>query len=253
MPRLDGVIDRLGLVPDVVEDVARHGLLASRRALAQVDPEGAPPEAVDFVTTRGLRALGLVALVDGGLAAGFGSDLGRWLALAGHPAWPLAHAFLPRADVPGLRVEGPAPVAGYPFDLLMLALGRFDRDPGPDEPARSRWGRGALAPFRLDLRLLAALVRGGTTTEPGRVSEPSAPAVAAVLLGSLEDALEQQRDDETHWRIGAGRIAATDPEVVLTVRALLGSPVAWATAPAAQERPLVGAVASLVDERGLDR
>lgn len=259
MPVLGEVIERLGLEPESIGLVARYRAQAVRAALDDVERHRDEPgrtetaredPLVDYVTTHGLRALGLLALVDQDAARELGDDLLWWLREVGHPAWPLAFAVTDLSDrarrFPDL---GEAP-PGYPTDLAWLLL-----DPGLDlldlrtVDRRRGFGRGGLAPYRLDLRLLSATAKGGNSTQPGTISEPSAPAVVRALMGSVEDALVEARLDQRHWRLGAASIAPTDPEILLAVRILLRSPSSWALRGLQHDSELamVGAVVDLAD------
>lgn len=253
MPILDGPIKRLGLSADALETGARYRALGVRDALGELETQatGTHDELIDYITTQGFRTLGLLALADQDEARDLGERLLWALAAAGHPSWPLALAVVDVSDrqrrIPDLFALPPA----YPVELAWLLLSPSQPlDPPQPEALRGRlrpYGRGGLAPYRIDIRMLSALARGGNTTRLGYVSEPSSPAVVGALFGSMEDALSEARLDAHHWRVGATPISPADPEVLLSVRIVLDSAAGWALRGAEGELPMIGAVVDLVD------
>jgi hypothetical protein len=258
-------MERLGLNPETVEVTAKYKALDVRESLDNLEhrdasahehpgPGAASDDGlIDYITTQGFRALGLLALVDQEDARDFGERLLWGLGAVGHPSWPLALAVADVSDtqrrIPDLFAVPPA----YPVDLAWLLLSPAQPLDAPRPEAlrgdQRRYGRGGLAPYRIDIRVLSALARGGNTTQRGYVSEPSAPAVVGALFGSMEDALGEARRDAHHWQVGATPISPTDPEVLLTVRVVLGSAAGWALrgAVAEGELSMIGAVVDLVD------
>ncbi|MDT0166051.1 hypothetical protein Q9R32_10820 [Actinotalea sp. AC32] len=251
MPVLEAAVTGLGLHVPVVEDTAWAMVTAAEQAVHEHDPRSG--EVADYVAAHALRGLGLLALVDQEAAADAARRVARWLAHAKHPGWPLALAVLDhrtlRAVLDGEDdlLHVPLDTHGYPGDLLRLAAGAVDDDLGPDDALDPAYGRPGLNPFGIDLRLLHATVRGGSTTEFGYISAPSAPAVLGVLLGSVQDAVDRARRDEESWSIGLGPVAATDPEILLTLHAVRRSPAAFAIEHDAHRRPQVQAALAVVD------
>ncbi|WP_188079112.1 hypothetical protein [Actinotalea subterranea] len=245
MAVLADVIEALGLRAEMIGPAAEVMVGAADAAMASVEPQTG--EAADFVATHALRGMGLLALVDQTAAQEFAVRAARWLAHARHPGWPLALAVQNHRALTETRFPEWAELTGYPADLLQLAIGDVKRGLGPDDAADVAYSRAGLAPYRIDLRLLAAIVRGGNGVEIGYVSEPSAPAVVGAFLGSIEDALDVARVDARRWATGLGPVAGTDPEILLALHALRRSPASWAAGSTPDEYPQVNAALRLVE------
>lgn len=245
MAVLGDVIDDLGLHAEVIGPAAEVMVGAADAAMASVQPTRG--EVADFVAAHALRGMGLLALVDQAAAQALAVRTARWLAHAKHPGWPLALAVQGHQALTEVSVPEWAQLAGYPADLIQLATGDVEHGLGPDDGDDVAYSRAGLAPYRIDLRLLAATVRGGNRVELGYVSEPSAPAVVGALLGSIQDSLDLARADTQRWAVGLGAVAATDPEILLTLHALRRSPAGWAAQATADEHPQVDAVRRLVE------
>ncbi|WP_066636309.1 hypothetical protein [Serinicoccus hydrothermalis] len=252
MPVLRDAINLLGLRPEVVETTASAMLMAADHAMRTTEPRRG--EVSDYIAAHALRGIGMVALIDQEAARDAARATTQWLAEVKHPGWPLAAAALDHHtlrelltgedDIVRYKVEA----TGYPGELLRIAAGQADDELGPDDFAGLEYSRSGLAPYGVNLRLLHGVVRGGNTTEFGLISEPSAPAVVDALLGSVQDVLDQARLDKESWDIGAGPIAATDPEVLLTLHALRRSPSSFGLQFGAERRPSVEAALMVVEQ-----
>ncbi len=252
MPVLHDAINLLGLRAEVVESTASAMLVAADHAMRTTEPRRG--EVSDYIAAHALRGIGLIALVDQEAAREAARSATRWLADVKHPGWPLAAAALDHHtlrelvsgedDIVRYKVEA----TGYPGELLRIAVGQVDDELGPDDSGGPEYARIGLAPYGLNIRLLHGAVRGGNTTEAGLISEPSAPAVVGALLGSLQDVLDRARSDEESWAIGAGPIAATDPEVLLTLHALRRSPSGFGLQFGDERRPHVQAALLVIEQ-----
>lgn len=245
MAVLDDVIDDLGLRAEVIGPAAEVMVGAANTAMGSVEPRRG--EVADFVAAHALRGMGLLALVDQAAAQEFAVRAARWLAYAKHPGWPLALAVQGHRALTEVSVPEWAEPSGYPADLIQLATGNVKHGLGPDDVDDVAYSRAGLAPYRIDLRLLAATVRGGNRVELGYVSEPSAPAVVGALLGSIQDSLDLARADAQRWALGVSPVAGTDPEILLALHALRRSPAGWAAQATASDHPQVDAVRRLVE------
>lgn len=252
MPVLYDAIDLLGLQVEVIERTAGAMLVAAHHAMRTTEPRRG--EGSDYIAAHSLRGIGLMALVDQEAARDAARSATSWLAAMKHPGWPLAAAALDHNtllalhfgedDFVGYKVEA----TGYPGALLRIATGDVEDELGPEDFGGPGYSRLGLGPYGLDIRLLHAAVRGGRTTEVGFISEPSAPAVVDVLLGSVQDALDRAHPDEESWAIGLGPVSATDPEILLTLHALRRSPSGFGLAFGAERRPQIQAALLVIEE-----
>ncbi|NTW41902.1 MAG: hypothetical protein HGA44_18810, partial [Cellulomonadaceae bacterium] len=166
MAVLDDVIEDLGLRAEVIGPAAEVMVGAADSAMASMRPQSG--EVADFVAAHALRGMGLLALVDQAAAQEFAVRATRWLMDCRHPGWPLALAVQDHRALAELRVPEWAGLTGYPADLIQLASGNVEHGLGPDDDHDDvAYSRAGLAPYRIDLRLLAATVRGGNTVEVG--------------------------------------------------------------------------------------
>lgn len=265
-------LERLGFEHETLDLSTGFKVLEINEALRELEQLGAIVPAleghtsllygdlIDYITNQGFRTLGLLALVEPRAARELGELLVRGLAAANHPSWPLALAVTDErtvseerqapsrwpelAEIPLVYTAELARLLIWPWEPLL------EPNPAALRGSARTYGRAALAPYRIDIRILSALARGRNTTQRGWVSEPSAPAVVGALFGSMEDALGEARLDEHHWRVGAAAISPVDPEVLLAVRIVLNSDNGWALREVAGrgDLPMIDAVVDVVDE-----
>ncbi len=284
MPVLESVVIRLGLDPGFVHRLAVSEAGAARAAMQShpVDekpygsdfpgpdvPEERWDEAedslrhqawrwTDYVTTHGFRAMGLLALFDQPKTVNLADELCAWLYQLGHPSWPLALSFSRPWSRRQFGAEqlhelaGDSP--GYPSDLARL-LDAPSRDLNYAAPvSRASWTTSGLSPYGIDLRLFRLIVRPSAPgsqdfyeVEPFTISVPSTPAVLYAGLMSIEDRLLEVRADEYHWRRGLTSIQATDPEIVLTIKAVLASPVGDALREISSQQSMTASIVDVVE------
>jgi hypothetical protein len=252
VPPVWGVVQQLGLDPEVVLDVAEFENMRARQAMDADWDVGHPGDRADYICDHGFRAIGLLLPFDQDAAAQLGVRLRDWLLDWKNPFWPLTFATtsVDDADSLGQRLNDEPYTTAR--DLCRCLVPQSLTRPASGRPAGPDATRAALAPYGVDLELLQLIVLGRTPgTDPAVVSDISMPALVRTLFASMEAALAQSRADGYHWSAGLSVVQATDPEVLLAVRAVLRS----AAAPHARDLPedlLMGrALVRLVDEAGI--